>query len=146
MYYKMIIYINSFDYNKICFEDLNINKFYNENLFITQNGIYKRYKQHYYKLNNENNYYKKENIGHIELLIQNNEDTIIKNNPMTYIPFNHHLINRKTYTTMIDDNIEFVKEIDNNVISSYYFIVNNNNDLNNIIEVIGLYLNNIMNI
>ena len=49
----MLVFINSFDYNKICFEDLPINKFYCENLFITQNGIYKKYKQHYYKLDNE---------------------------------------------------------------------------------------------
>ena len=47
---------------------------------------------------------------------------------------------------MIDDNINFVKEIDNDIVSSYYFIIHNNSDLNNIIETIGLYLNNIINI
>ena len=146
MYYKMIIYINSFDFNKISFEDLNINKFYSENLFITQNGLYKKYKQHYYKINNETNHYKNVNIEHIKLLVQEKEDTIIKNKPLTYIPFNHYLINRKTYITMIDDNINFVKEIDNDIISSYYFVVNNNSNLQNIIEIIGLYLNNIINI
>ena len=142
----MRIYINSFDYNKICFEDLNINKFYNENLFITQNGIYKKYKQHYYKINNEINNYEKKNVKHVELILQKNEDSIIKNEPMTYIPYNHFLISRKTYNTMIDDNINFVKEIDNDIVSSYYFIIHNNSDLNNIIETIGLYLNNIINI
>ena len=49
-------------------------------------------------------------------------------------------------TTIISDNIEFIKEIDNDIINNYYFIVNNNTDLRNIIETIGLYLNNIMKI
>ena len=142
----MLIYINSFDYNKINFEDLNINKFYKENLFITQNGIYKQYKQHYYKINNEINSYKKVKIEHVEILTQKDEDVIIKNEPMTYIPYNHFLISRKTYTTMVDDNINFIKEIDNDVVSSYYFIVNNNSDLHDIIQTIGLYLNNIITI
>jgi len=140
----MLLFINSFDYNKICFEDLMINKFFCENLFITQNGIYKKYKQHYYKLNNEKHTYNEEKIDHIELLVQNNENTIIKSEPLTYIPYNHYLIHRKTMTTVIDDNIEFVKEIDNDIIDNYYFIVNNNSDLRNIIEKIGLYLNNII--
>ena len=71
----MLLFINSFDYNKICFEDLTINKFFCENLFITQNGMYKKYKQHYYKLDNEEHSYNKENVDHIELLIQNNNFT-----------------------------------------------------------------------
>ena len=142
----MLVFINSFDYSKICFEDLPINKFYCENLFITQNGIYKKYKQHYYKLNNEEHVYKKEKIDHVEVLTQSHENTIIKNHPLSYIPYNNYLIRRKTMTTMIDDNIEFVKEIDNDIINNYYFIINNNTDLRNIIETIGLYLNNIMKI
>ena len=140
----MLLFINSFDYNKICFEDLMINKFFCENLFITQDGIYKKYKQHYYKLNNENHTYNKESIDNIELLVQNSESVIIKNHPLTYIPYNHYLIHRKTMTTVVNDNIEFVKEIDNDIIDTYYFIVNNDSDLRSIIEKIGLYLNNII--
>lgn len=140
----MLLFINSFDYNKICFEDLTINKFFCENLFITQDGMYKKYKQHYYKLNNENHVYTKEHVEHVELLVQSNENTIIKSKPLTYIPYNHYLIHRKTMTTAIDDNIEFVKEIDNDIIDNYYFIVNNNSDMRNVIEKIGLYLNNII--
>ena len=142
----MLVFINSFDYNKICFEDLPINKFYCENLFITQNGIYKKYKQHYYKLNNEEHVCKKEKVDHVEILTQSHENAIIKNHPLSYIPYNNYLIRRKTMTSMIDDNIEFVKEIDNDIINNYYFIINNNTDLRNVIESIGLYLNNIIKI
>lgn len=141
----MLVFINSFDYNKIYFEDLMINKVFSENLFITQDGIYKKYKQHYYKLNNEKHTYNKEKIDHIELIVQNNENKIIKSEPLTYIPYDHYLIHRKTMTTLIDNNIEFVKEIDNDSIDSYYFIVNNTSDLRDVIEKIGLYLNNIIN-
>ena len=137
----MILYINSFNYDRISFEDLDVYNYENEIIFITNNGIYKKYKHHYYKLNNETIENKLDNVLNVNVILQEKPYEIMKENPLTFIDYEHYLINRKTLSVIIDDNIEFKKEIDNDIIETYYFVLKDNADLKVSIEKIGLFLN-----
>ena len=138
----MHLYINTFNYNKICFEDLDIMEYYIENIFFTYNGIYKKYKEHYYKLNYEENQYSNHEHNNILFLVQQEDTNIIKSNPLTNIPFDHYMVTRKTMKVRINDYIVMVKELDNDFYEIYYFIVDNNNDYETILYDIGLFLAN----
>ena len=109
-----------------------------ENLIYSHNGIYKKYKKHYYLLN-INNEHKRFVKDKFEYFIQNNINTIDKNNIITTIPYHHYFVNRKIIKCIITDNISIIKEIDNNIYISYYFEVNNDSD--EIIDEICLFLN-----
>ena len=138
----MYLFINTFNYNKLCFEDLDIMEYYIENIFFTYDGIYKKYKEHYYKLNYEDNQYFCHNLNNINFLVQQDDTNIIKSNPLTNIPFEHHMVTRKTMKVRINDYIIMVKELDNDIYETYYFIVDNNNDYETILYDIGLFLAN----
>ena len=138
----MHLYINTFNYNKLCFEDLDVMEYYIENIFFTYDGIYKKYKEHYYKLNYENNTYSNNELNNINFLVQQEDTNIIKSNPLTNIPFEHHMVTRKTMKVRINDYIVMVKELDNDVYENYYFIIDNNNDYETILYDIGLFLAN----
>ncbi len=137
----MILYINSFNYDRISFEDLDVYNYENEIIFITNNGIYKKYKQHFYKLNNETINSKEQKTLGVNIVLQEKPYEIIKENPLTYIDYEHYLINRKILSVIIDDSIEFKKEIDNDVILSYYFVLKDDINIETAIEKIGLFLN-----
>ena len=138
----MHLYINTFNYNKLCFEDLDVMEYYIENIFFTYDGIYKKYKEHYYKLNYENNTYSNHKLNNINFLVQQEDTNIIKSNPLTNIPFDHHMVTRKTMKVRINDYIVMVKELDNDAYENYYFIIDNNNDYETILYDIGLFLAN----
>ena len=44
---------------------------------------------------------------------------------ITNIPFKHYCVNRKKMITNIDENITFIKEIDNDIYDTKYFNVDN---------------------
>ena len=141
----MYLYINSFDFSKISVEDLDDIEYKIENLFFTHNGIYSKYKEHYYKLNYENNEYTHTKVSDVDILTQKYDTKIIKSSPLTYIPYQHYCVQRKTFKTRVNENIEIVKSIDNDAYVSHYFIINENlNDLEDIILQIGLFLKNII--
>ena len=141
----MHLYINSFDFTKISVEDQQNIEFNVETLFFTFNGIYQKYKEHYYKLNYESTEYEEKTVSGVNLLIQKDDTKIIKSKPLTFIPFQHYCVERKTYKVKVDENIDLVKVIDNDVYVSYFFIVNDQlNDFEDIILKIGLYLKNII--
>ena len=110
--------------------------------FFTYDGIYKKYKEHYYKLNYENNTYSNHKLNNINFLVQQEDTNIIKSNPLTNIPFDHHMVTRKTMKVRINDYIVMVKELDNDAYENYYFIIDNNNDYETILYDIGLFLAN----
>lgn len=132
----MFIYCNIKN-NKII-EDYDNLDIYYEDYIYTSSGIYKKYKKHYYLLNIENNNVYQSKIDS-NFFIQKSEYIINKNNLLTYIPYNHYIVNRKIIKSTIDDDIIFVKEIDNKMIDSHYFITNN--DDNETLKKICLFLN-----
>ena len=95
-----------------------------ETLIYTANGIYKKYKKHFYKLNINHNidYMKHDNKT---FLIQQESHVIDKNTLITNVPYKHYCVNRKKITSIIDEDITFVKEIDNDIYDTRYFIINN---------------------
>lgn len=105
-------------------EDESEYKIEYETLFYTANGIYKKYKKHFYKLkiNHDVKYIKHNNKV---FFIQQDSHVIDKNTLITNIPFKHYCVNRKIMITNIDENITFVKEIDNDIYDTKYFIVEN---------------------
>ena len=127
----MIIYCtDTRDYN---IEDLDHLDITYDNYIYTNVGIYKKYKQHFYKLNlcHDVNYIKQNNVN---FLLQPKDHIINKNDLLTSIPYHNFFVNRKTIKSNVDDNIIFVKEIDNDIYNSCYFITLQNDDetLNNI--------------
>jgi isocitrate dehydrogenase len=136
----MHIYINSFDFNRLVFEDLDIHDVNQEDLFVTKNGIYKLYKQHFYKLNYEQNEYYAQNEHNMEVLVQKYDTKIIKENPLTSFPLQTFMIKRVQYHVIINENINMIKSIDNNITENYYFELLNDIPVKDAIEQIGLYL------
>ena len=143
----MYIYTNAFDFSKISFADIDEINYERESIFYTFDGVYKKYKEHYYKVNYENNEYFEENVENINIMIQKNDTKIIKSNPLTSIPFDHYCIDRKTFSKDIDEHIKIVQEIDNDVFVSNYFIVSDTlTDYSDILLRIGIFLKNIMHV
>lgn len=140
----MHIYINSFDFNRIEFEDLDIHDVDYEDLFVTKNGIYKLYKQHFYKLNYEENDFYVEQAHNMDVFVQKHDTKIIKEKPLTSFPLQCHIINRIKYKVMINDNINIVKLVDNNITDTYYFELMNEIPIHEAIEQIGLFLHEII--
>lgn len=136
----MHIYINSFDFDRIVFEDLDIHDVKQEDLFVTKNGIYKLYKQHFYKLNYEDNEYCTEDEHNMEIFVQKEDTKIIKENPLTCLPLQCFMVNRIQYHVIINENINMIKAIDNGIIENHYFELLNDIPIKDAIEQIGLYL------
>ena len=136
----MHIYINSFDFDRIVFEDLEIHDVKQEDLFVTKNGIYKLYKQHFYKLNYEYNEFHTENEHNMEIFVQKDDTTIIKEKPLTCLPLQCFMINRVQYHVIINENINMIKTIDNGITENHYFELLNDIPIKDAIEQIGLYL------
>ena len=115
------------------------NEYTSDEYIYSPNGIYKKYKYHFYKLDIENDitiYNYKNN----DFYIQNNYYNINKNNIITTIPYQHYHVIRKTYKTNIDDNIIWIKEVDNDIFTNEYF--ETNISLYDALEKISLFLNN----
>ena len=143
----MYIFTNAIDFSKISFEDIDDLKYERETIFCTFEGVFKKYKEHYYKLNYEENEFFDMTIENINILVQKNDTNIIKSNPLTSLPFDHYCIDRKTYMKDIDEYIKFVQEIDNDVFVSNYFIVSDTlTDYSDILLRIGVFLKNIMHV
>ena len=96
---------------------------YDEYIY-TNDGLFKKYKKHFYKMDicDEIEEYTM-NID--EFFVQKQEDKLNKNKIITTIPYKHYYVKRKTLTTLIDDDLSFVKEVDNDVFETHYFVTDN---------------------
>lgn len=96
---------------------------YDEYIY-TNDGLFKKYKKHFYKMDicDEIEEYTM-NID--EFFVQKQEDKLNKNKIITTIPYKHYYVKRKTMTTLIDDDLTFVKEVDNDVFETHYFVTDN---------------------
>ena len=130
----MIIYCN----NSLKKKDVyDIESIYYDNFIYSNRGIYKKYKNHFYELDICERI-ESVNIDNINFFLQENDHTIKKDKIITYIPFNHYYVYRKIIKHKIDDDIYYVKEIDNDVYINEYYILNHLDD----IKKLCLHLNN----
>ena len=130
----MIIYCN----NSLKKKDVyDIESIYYDNFIYSNRGIYKKYKNHFYELDICERI-ESVNIDNINFFLQEKDHTIKKDKIITYIPFRHYYVYRKIIKHKIDDDIYYVKEIDNDVYINEYYILNHLDD----IKKLCLHLNN----
>lgn len=121
----MIIYSNNSLKKKDYYD---VESIYYDSFIYSNNGIYKKYKNHFYELDICDNI-ECININKIKYYVQENENVINKSKIITYIPFNHYYVSRKTIKHKIDDDIYYVKEIDNDVYINEYYILSHLDDI-----------------
>jgi len=114
----MIIYVNTTMDTDI--RDMDHNITYNDYIFGT-NGIYKKYKYHFYEmtLGSQSLSY---HYNGTDFLVQETEDVMDKSKIISSIPFKHYYVQRKRYESNIHEQITWIHEIDNDVFSRDYFI------------------------
>jgi hypothetical protein len=139
----MLLYINSFDFTKIEVKDLieNDKDIFTDLLFITPTGIYKQYKNHFYKLNNLDINSSEFEIEGISICIQNETISIDRSDQLTMIPLKHIFVQRETAIIPVNDYIDMIYTIDNQIYEKVAFRINNeNSDFKNILQDIGMFL------
>ena len=105
-------------------EDLDDYDITYDSFIYTNDGIYKKYKKHFYKLDiNENVQYVKHN--NVNFMVQTNDYDINKNHILTSIPFKHFYVTRKTIKSNLSDNIVFIRELENDIYENKYFMISN---------------------
>ena len=120
-------------------EDLNNVEENCETYIYTNHGIYQKYKKHFFICECEGGDVpktKKVVDGEFEYLIQENNMKINKKNVLTSIPFQCYFVNRYVKKCYLDNNITFVKELDNDHFESCYFVLSNIEEL----KYIGSYI------
>jgi len=113
----MIIYCNQEIPHNI--EDVCHEIQYDEYVY-SANGIYKKYKYHFYEINTESEE-KACLFKNKEFVLQEKEARLDKNKIITCIPFQHYYVQRKSIKTQISEHISWVKEIDNDTFTRDYF-------------------------
>lgn len=141
----MILFVNSFDFERIEIGDLEVTSSSQYNLFYTSKGIYKKYKRHFYRLDVEENEYMEHFHRHIHFLTKRSSDRIIKSEPLTCIPYDHIFVRCNKSEYKVSETISLVCEVHNNRAVMYYFDVKNDNtDFEDVFETIGLFLEKII--
>lgn len=96
---------------------------YDEYIY-TNDGLFKKYKKHFYQMDICDKI-EEYTMNIDEFFVQKQEDKLNKNKIITTIPYKHYYVKRKTMTTLIDDDLTFVKEVDNDVFETHYFVTDN---------------------
>lgn len=110
-----------------------------ETYIYTKQGIYQKYKKHFFMCECEDGGIpktKKVLDGEHEYLIEENSFKINKKQILTSIPYHCYFVNRFVRKCYLDNNITFVKELDNDHFESCYFDVNSMEQL----KYIGSYV------
>lgn len=113
----MIIYCNNSISHVI--EDFTHEVQYDEYIY-SANGIYKKYKYHFYQINTDTTE-KQCTYKNKDFFLQEKENTLDKSKIITCIPFYHYYVKRKRIKTHINEHITWIKEIDNDSFSRDYF-------------------------
>ena len=90
----------------------------------TSDGIYKKYKKHFYELDLCEDH-EIISVDDNEFLIQKTPHVLNKHKLITTIPYKHHYVKKRRMSYLVDEELMFVKELDNDVFSKHYFISNN---------------------
>lgn len=133
----MKVYTNSIV--KLTIEDQDNFQDSYETYIYTQNGIYKKYKKHFFLCElKKNNFSHPENVSldNKIFFIETDRLEINKQKLLTSIPFNCIFVNRLIKRCCLGENVEYIKEIDNDHYESCYFVVNDFESIKNI----GLYV------
>jgi hypothetical protein len=96
---------------------------YDEYIF-TYDGVYKKYNKHFYEIDLCDDI-QQACLDDEDFFIQKQEHFLNKHKIITTVPFKHYYVQKKTITHIIDDDLTFVKELDNDVFTNHYFITNN---------------------
>lgn len=110
-----------------------------ETYVYTKEGIYQKYKKHFFLCDCEDGGIpktKKVFHGGDEYLIEEKSLKINKRKILTSIPYHCYFVNRCVMKYYLDHNITFVKELDNDHFESCYFDVNSMEQL----KYIGSYV------
>ena len=109
-----------------------------ETYIYSQNGIYKKYKKQFFLCEYDSGSSKTKQINYKckDYLIEENDFKINKKSVLTSIPYQCYFVNRFMRRCFLDNDIVFVKEIDNDHFDSCYFVINNISQL----EYIGSYI------
>tara|TARA_Y100000992_G_C21259031_1_gene490202 strand:- start:1131 stop:1487 length:357 start_codon:yes stop_codon:yes gene_type:complete len=100
-----------------------------ETFIYTKQGIYKKYKKHFYIYETESEH-QEVVIDNIRYLIEKSDNgKINKQSILTSIPYKCFYVNRVIQKINLDDNIVMVKEVDNDLYETVFFVVH---DLDNI--------------
>lgn len=128
----MKVYTNS--HVNVSVEDHeNIEETYDTYIY-TQTGIYKKYKKHFFLCEYDSDIVPTREMqqnGH-EYLVELNNLKINKQKILTSIPYQCYFVNRITRKCFLENDIIFVKELDNDHFESFYFIVDSLDKLNDI--------------
>jgi hypothetical protein len=109
-----------------------------ETYIYTQNGIYKKYKKHFFLCDYDCGVLKTKKVNYKfkEYFIEENDLKLNKKKILTSIPYQCYFVNRFVRKCFLDNDIVFVKEVDNDHFDSCYFLINNISQL----EDIGSYV------
>jgi len=107
----------------------------------TRQAIYKKYKKHFFLCERDEHIcFTKKQIGSVEYIIEddNFKDNFQMNKQkiLTSIPYQCYFVNRTIQKCTLENDIIYVKEIDNDNFETSYFIIDEHDKLN----FIGLYL------
>lgn len=114
--------------NVYCDNHVNVNMYdvcetVYETFIYTEQGIYKKYKKHFYIYETESEH-QEVVIDNIRYLIEKSDNgKINKQSILTSIPYKCFFVNRVIQRKNLDDNIVMVKEIDNGLYENVFFIV-----------------------
>lgn len=132
----MKVYINA----PVNFEIEDVERFEErcDTYIYTQHGIYQKYKKHFFRCDCEQGLPKLSRVAYEqnEFLIEDKSFKLNKQKILTSIPYHCFFVNRCTRTCILDGDIAFVKEIDNDHFESCYFVLENIEQ----IKHIGLYM------
>lgn len=132
----MQVYVNSPVNFKI--EDReNVEEKYDTYIY-TQYGIYQKYKKHFYLCDCEQSSSKISNVAYEQndYLIEDKRFRLNKQKILTSIPYHCYFVNRLTKRCVLESDIAFVTELDNDYFESCYFVLENIEK----IKDIGLYI------
>lgn len=137
----MIVYYNNEQLLNSHIYDVEFEKCIHEKYLFSNNGIYKKYKHHFYKMDDENIIYEQYTYkDKQDIFVQNILPKINKKCILTSMNLDSYEVNRERSERVIHDNITLVKEIDNTRYVHVYFIVENM-ELVDAIESIEGYCN-----
>lgn len=113
----MIIYTNnSIDIEIEDMTDVNVS---NEELIFSSQGIFKKYKYHFFECDIQDS--ETVHYNNMDFYIQAKPHSLNKQKLITSIPFHHYHVKRKIMKVNISDKICWVREIDNDRFTKNYF-------------------------
>ena len=137
----MIVYLNNENLMNNITYDIDYDNHLEEKYIFSTKGIYKKYKHHYFEMDDSDIIYEKYIYdNNIEIFVQNILPKINKKKILTNIDIDSYDVTRNKYEKNINDNVILVKEVDNTKYLNIYFKIQNI-ELIDALEIIQTYCN-----